>query len=137
MLDVHMARAADDQGLALAGNHCFDPWGLLGPPSAFQTFQGSDVVDFDELVRTTQLALVRQQSLLQVCPVVVPNTPRLIAENCISTMLERHAAPLGDQRRLPFSFDRNTQALVGALGCLQDGLVTLVDLGNADPQLGS
>ena len=90
MLDVHMAHAADDQGLALAGNHHSDPCGLFGPPSALQVFQGPDVVDLDVFVRAAELALVRQQSLLQVRPLVVPDGSRLIIENCIWTMLERH-----------------------------------------------
>ena len=53
MLDVHVARAADDQGLALAGNYYSDPGGLCGPPSALQVLEGSDVVDLDVLMRAT------------------------------------------------------------------------------------
>jgi hypothetical protein len=137
MLDVHMAHAADDQGLALAGNHHSDPCGLFGPPSALQVFQGPDVVDLDVFVRAAELALVRQQSLLQVRPLVVPDGSRLIIENCIWTMLERHATPLSHQWRLACSLDRNPQARVVAFGCLERGPVPLVDLGNADLELGS
>ena len=137
MLDVHVARAADDQGLTLAGNHNSDPCGLFGPPSVLQVLEGSDVVDLDVLMRATELALVRQQSLLQVGPVVAPDASRLIIEDCIPTMLERHATPLGDQRRLSFAFNRYPQALIDALGGLKDGLVALVDLGNTDAQFGS
>ena len=53
VLDVHVARAADDQGLTLAGNHNSDPCGLFGPPSALQVLEGSDVVYLDVLMRAT------------------------------------------------------------------------------------
>ena len=131
-----MARAANDQGLALASNHRLDPGRLFGLSSTLQVLQRPDVVDLDMLVRAAELAFVRQQSLLQVRPVVVPDASRLIGEDCIPTMLERYPAPVGDQRRLAGSLDHDPQARVDALGCLKDGPVALVDFSDADLQLG-
>ena len=50
MLYVHVARAADDQGLAMARGHHFHPFGLDGPTLAPQVFQRADVVHFDGIV---------------------------------------------------------------------------------------
>jgi hypothetical protein len=50
MLDFHVARAADDQGLAMTRGHHADPFGLDGPTLAPQVFQRADMVHFDGIV---------------------------------------------------------------------------------------
>jgi hypothetical protein len=50
MLDIHVALAADDQGLALASRHEADPPRLGTLPFALEVLQGSNVVHLDLLL---------------------------------------------------------------------------------------
>ena len=43
-MDVLMADAADDKGLAAAGGHPRDPFGLVFPPPGVEVFEGTDMV---------------------------------------------------------------------------------------------
>jgi hypothetical protein len=46
-MDCPVASSANDQGLAMARGHVFDPGGLRSPPVAPQVLEGADVVDLD------------------------------------------------------------------------------------------
>ncbi len=66
MLDVPVARVADDQGLARGRGQIFDPLRLWSPTHFLKVLQGMDVVDFDvSHVSRRALACVRQKSPLQ------------------------------------------------------------------------
>jgi hypothetical protein len=46
-VDVLVAGAADNEGLAAAGGHPLDPLGLLFPPFRVEVFQRLNVMHFD------------------------------------------------------------------------------------------
>ena len=65
MLDVLVARVAEDQRLAKAPRHRNGPR-RLGPAAwALKILQGSNMVDFDLLLRAAKLAGVSQKSLFE------------------------------------------------------------------------
>ena len=99
-MDGHMAPAADDQGLALAGGHYDGPGRSFRPPLAPEVTKPSDVVHLYMLLGTAELARLGQQSLFQVAPSGVPDLGRVVVEDCIRAVAQRDAAPLGYQRLL-------------------------------------
>ena len=49
MLDIHVARMAENQGFSLTSSHDLDPSGALVLSFASKVFQCSDMVDFHML----------------------------------------------------------------------------------------
>ncbi len=51
-MDVLVAGAADDKGLAVAGGHPRDPFGLVFPSPGVEVFEGTDMVHLDLVPRS-------------------------------------------------------------------------------------
>lgn len=51
-MDVLVADAADDEGLAAAGGHPPDPFGLVFPPLGVEVFEGTNMMHLDLVPRS-------------------------------------------------------------------------------------
>jgi hypothetical protein len=73
-MDGHLARTADDQGLALARGHRLDPLGFLSTARPVEILQAPDVVDLEGRARAAELAFVRLKPPLQSRPAMPDHT---------------------------------------------------------------
>ena len=91
-------------------------------------------MDLDPIPRAAELAGVGQQPREQLR---VSDTGGLlpIVEDCESLPSERDAAPSRHERRLPVAFHLDLEPLAWALGRLERGPESGVDLGDADAEL--
>ena len=62
-MDVFVADAADDKGLAAACSHPRGPFGLVFPPLGVEAFEGTNVVHLDLVPRSAYFAGVGQKPL--------------------------------------------------------------------------
>src|SRR5207244_2095129 len=97
-VDVLVAAAADDEGLAVAGSHPYDPfqWVLAAP--GVEVFEGAHVVHLDLLGRPAQFAGVGQKSLHDLGPAAAPDAGWVVVEGTRRDVPgQADAAPLRHQ----------------------------------------
>ncbi len=99
-MDVLMAGAADDQGLAAACCHLLDPCGLLGPPLASEILEMPDVMHFDLLPRATEFAGIGEKPLRHLGMSAVPDAGGIVVEgNGRGLACERDAAHMHQAKK--------------------------------------
>lgn len=99
-----MTLLADDGGLATAGCHHLDPARSLAPSPTLEALECSNVMNLDAVVRAAELAGISQETFENLCA-SAPDVPRTVVEDFVLVPIERNAAPLRYQRRLPGSLD--------------------------------
>ena len=80
VVDVLVADAADDQGLALARGPLLDPYGRGGPSPDVQVRQVPDVMDFDTVVGAAHFAGIGEQAFDDFAASAVPYLFRVVVE---------------------------------------------------------
>ena len=97
VVDVLVADAADDQGLALARGHLLDPDGRGGPSLDVQITQVS--VNLDTVVGAAHLAGVGEQAFDDFAASAVPYLFRVVVEVADPDLpCQRYPTPLRHQR---------------------------------------
>jgi hypothetical protein len=90
---------ANDQGLATASRHHFNPLGPLGPSLLPEVSQLPNVVHLDADARAAELALVGEEAFQEFAP-AVPDRREVVLEDCLRSPPQRDPAPGRHQRLL-------------------------------------
>jgi len=127
-----MAIMANHQGLALARRHPLDPGGDLPTSFSLQISQVPNMVNLHIFLRAAEFTGISEEPLQQLGP-IVPDQTRAIIEDCLGTVLQRNAAPLGYQRALALSRDLNLEDLARPFRCVRGHGKAIPDLLNSGP----
>ncbi len=83
-MDVPMAPAADDQGLALAGRHPLNPWGSASASRPVKIGETADVMDLERsFLGAAKLTFPREEALDDLTASAVVDRWRLVAQDRI------------------------------------------------------
>jgi hypothetical protein len=130
-MHIIMAGATHHQGLPSAGGHHLDPLWRRASAVAADIPQVADVMALAPVVRTAELARLRQQALEEFGALAL-HCRRVGHKESALTPVQRYAAPGGHQGLLPLPpFHHDLQALPWTVGRLQPGLVALSLLDHA------
>ena len=95
-VDVQMARSTENQRLATARRHRFDPLRLTSACVFGEVFQSSNVVYFNLVSCPTVLTGGRQEPLFEFCSSSI-DARWLVIEDCSAVPVKRNASPLGNE----------------------------------------
>ncbi len=130
-----MTRSTENQRLATACRHRFDPLRLVSACVCGEVFQSSNVVHFNVIGCPTVLAGVGQEAFFEFCASSI-DARWLVIEDCSAVPLQGNASPLGDQWLLAFSHSHNLESLIGSPLHGDRRFVALVALVHREPEFG-
>ena len=123
-VDVLVAAAADDQGLASSLGHEVHPGGFLPSSWLVQVCELADVVDLKALRVLAEFAAPGEEPVYQLVPLGAGHDGPLVGEGGCAHSPERYSAKTGDQwLPAPVALDGQLQALARPGGGIDDGLV--------------
>ncbi len=131
VLDVHVTRSTEDQGLAFPCCHHLYPSGFLSPGILFQVFERQDVVNLDfvgERCCSALLTDLGEQSFFEFGSLAPYLLLGLVLKGCFHIPGERDTAPGGNERVLALSGYDHLKALVLDPIHIQFGAVLVVHL---------
>src|SRR6266700_3266735 len=130
ILDVHVTRSTENQGLAFPCCHHFHPSGFVAACVLFQVFERPDVVNLDFVCERCCSALLTnlgEEALFQFGS-LSPYPRRLVLKGCFRVPSEWNTTPGGSERFLALSLNYHLKALVLDPIHVQFGSVLLVHL---------